>query len=173
MWANQRGPQQTVEPTQSGAASCHLPHQSKLFFTLKIYYDNLTINNFKVIHLSLLKYSLRTVMRQMRKISRIGRPVNWSSLRLIEGLFMLKGLMDYSVRVLKRVPYVFCDIHGHSRRKNVFLYGCSPQESWHFSDRALPDLPLDYLVSVPSIKVKSKLKAGNRFNLFKPTDIVV
>ncbi|KAG8315662.1 hypothetical protein J6590_066567 [Homalodisca vitripennis] len=61
-------------------------------------------------------------------------------------IYHTKGLLDYSVRVLKKVPYVFCDIHGHSRRKNVFLYGCSNQDSWLFSDRAQPDIPLDYLV---------------------------
>lgn len=51
------------------------------------------------------------------------------------------------MRTLKKVPYVFCDFHGHSRRKNVFLYGCSNQESWLDSDRAQPHVPLDYLVS--------------------------
>ncbi|XP_046661460.1 uncharacterized protein LOC124354792 isoform X1 [Homalodisca vitripennis] len=65
-------------------------------------------------------------------------------------IYHTKGLLDYSVRVLKKVPYVFCDIHGHSRRKNVFLYGCSNQDSWLFSDRAQPDIPLDYLV-LPNI----------------------
>ena len=25
---------------------------------------------------------------------------------------------------------VYCDYHGHSRKKNVFLYGCSPSMSW-------------------------------------------
>jgi hypothetical protein len=26
-------------------------------------------------------------------------------------------------------PQVFCDYHGHSRKKNVFLYGCSVKET--------------------------------------------
>ncbi|XP_054277494.1 cytosolic carboxypeptidase 1-like isoform X1 [Macrosteles quadrilineatus] len=65
-------------------------------------------------------------------------------------IYHTKGLIDYSVKVLKKVPYVFCDIHGHSRRKNVFLYGCSNQESWLYQDRAKLDQPLDYLV-LPNI----------------------
>ncbi len=27
------------------------------------------------------------------------------------------------------IPQVFCDYHGHSRKKNVFLYGCSMKET--------------------------------------------
>lgn len=61
-------------------------------------------------------------------------------------IYHTKGLIDYAVRLLKKIPYVFCDLHGHSRRKNVFLYGCSNQESWLESDRAEPDVPLDYLI---------------------------
>ncbi|KAF6780262.1 hypothetical protein AHF37_00266 [Paragonimus kellicotti] len=33
-----------------------------------------------------------------------------------------------------RQPYVFIDFHGHSRMKNIFLYGCSPLESWKSPD---------------------------------------
>lgn len=36
---------------------------------------------------------------------------------------------------------LFCDYHGHSRQKNVFLYGCSRQQSWRAADRG-PDSPL-------------------------------
>ncbi|XP_032696449.1 cytosolic carboxypeptidase 1 isoform X4 [Lontra canadensis] len=32
---------------------------------------------------------------------------------------------------------VYCDYHGHSRKKNVFMYGCSIKETvWHTSDNA-------------------------------------
>lgn len=40
-----------------------------------------------------------------------------------------KSLIHYLVAVNKK-PLVFCDFHGHSRRKNVFLFGCNPKESW-------------------------------------------
>lgn len=32
---------------------------------------------------------------------------------------------------------VYCDYHGHSRKKNVFMYGCSIKETvWHTHDNA-------------------------------------
>ena len=33
---------------------------------------------------------------------------------------------------------VYCDYHGHSRRKNIFMYGCSPQLSWMPNDTQNP-----------------------------------
>lgn len=33
---------------------------------------------------------------------------------------------------------VYCDYHGHSRRKNIFLYGCSPTMSWIPNDSVNP-----------------------------------
>ncbi|CAH8602774.1 unnamed protein product [Heterobilharzia americana] len=34
----------------------------------------------------------------------------------------------------ERAPYIFIDLHGHSRMKNIFLYGCSSSESWRHPD---------------------------------------
>jgi hypothetical protein len=62
--------------------------------------------------------------------------------------FPLQGLLAYCVHVLKKPPYVFCDYHGHSRRKNVFLYGCSNSDSWNEMDHSVPSNPADYLVSI-------------------------
>ena len=45
---------------------------------------------------------------------------------------------------------VFCDFHGHSCQKNVFMYGCSRMQSWWPGDRELPDDP-DYKVSFVGI----------------------
>ncbi|XP_055969890.1 cytosolic carboxypeptidase 4 [Sorex fumeus] len=39
-----------------------------------------------------------------------------------------KGLLHYLSRQGHR-PVVFCDFHGHSQKKNVFIYGCSAQET--------------------------------------------
>ncbi|XP_069685822.1 cytosolic carboxypeptidase 1-like isoform X2 [Periplaneta americana] len=61
-------------------------------------------------------------------------------------IYHTKGLLEYCVRVLKKSPFVFCDYHGHSRRKNVFLYGCSKADSWCPTDRADPDNPHQYLL---------------------------
>ncbi|XP_025264847.1 cytosolic carboxypeptidase 1 isoform X3 [Camponotus floridanus] len=61
-------------------------------------------------------------------------------------IYHTKGLMEYCARVLQRPPHVFVDYHGHSRRKNVFLFGCSRSGSWSAADRAKPDQPLQYLM---------------------------
>ncbi|CAG7728523.1 unnamed protein product [Allacma fusca] len=51
-------------------------------------------------------------------------------------IFNAKGLIEFSVRVRNKTPVLFCDLHGHSRKKNVFFYGCSRACSWHENDRA-------------------------------------
>ncbi|NWS38085.1 CBPC4 carboxypeptidase, partial [Probosciger aterrimus] len=43
-------------------------------------------------------------------------------------IYHAKGLLYY-LRSIGRTPLVFCDYHGHSQRKNVFLYGCSIKET--------------------------------------------
>jgi len=55
-------------------------------------------------------------------------------------IYHTKGLMQYVQMALGRGPLVFCDYHGHSRRKNVFLYGCSPLLSWVPDDDDNPTL---------------------------------
>ncbi|XP_044278531.1 cytosolic carboxypeptidase 4-like isoform X3 [Varanus komodoensis] len=43
-------------------------------------------------------------------------------------IYHTKGLLYY-LSIQGRAPVVFCDYHGHSQRKNVFLYGCSIKET--------------------------------------------
>uniref|UniRef100_A0A670Y683 AGBL carboxypeptidase 1 n=1 Tax=Pseudonaja textilis TaxID=8673 RepID=A0A670Y683_PSETE len=43
-------------------------------------------------------------------------------------IYHSKGLLYY-LKSQGRVPVVFCDYHGHSQRKNIFLYGCSIKET--------------------------------------------
>ncbi|NXD14947.1 CBPC4 carboxypeptidase, partial [Nothocercus nigrocapillus] len=43
-------------------------------------------------------------------------------------IYHSKGLLYY-LRSIGRAPLVFCDYHGHSQKKNVFLYGCSIKET--------------------------------------------
>ncbi|KFP59246.1 Cytosolic carboxypeptidase 1, partial [Cathartes aura] len=46
-------------------------------------------------------------------------------------IYHAKGLLQY-LAAIKRLPLVYCDYHGHSRKKNVFMYGCSIKETmWH------------------------------------------
>ncbi|XP_063395355.1 cytosolic carboxypeptidase 1-like isoform X2 [Cydia fagiglandana] len=61
-------------------------------------------------------------------------------------IYHTKGLIEYLVRVWKKPPLVYCDYHGHSRKKNVFFYGCAGAESWCGSDRSVPDEPVKYLM---------------------------
>ncbi|XP_051776799.1 cytosolic carboxypeptidase 4 isoform X1 [Erpetoichthys calabaricus] len=43
-------------------------------------------------------------------------------------IYHCKGLLSY-LNGIGKAPIVFCDYHGHSRKKNVFLYGCSIKET--------------------------------------------
>ncbi|XP_043102560.1 cytosolic carboxypeptidase 1 isoform X2 [Puntigrus tetrazona] len=43
-------------------------------------------------------------------------------------IYHSKSLLQY-LRATGRTPLVFCDYHGHSRKKNVFMYGCSIKET--------------------------------------------
>ncbi|XP_064312273.1 cytosolic carboxypeptidase 4 [Phalacrocorax carbo] len=43
-------------------------------------------------------------------------------------IYHAKGLLYY-LRSIGRAPLVFCDYHGHSQKKNVFVYGCSIKET--------------------------------------------
>ncbi|XP_071401439.1 cytosolic carboxypeptidase 4-like, partial [Centroberyx affinis] len=43
-------------------------------------------------------------------------------------IYHTKGFLYY-LNSIGRTPQVFCDYHGHSRKKNVFLYGCSVKET--------------------------------------------
>ncbi|XP_059051232.1 cytosolic carboxypeptidase 1-like [Achroia grisella] len=61
-------------------------------------------------------------------------------------IYHTKGLIEYLVRVWKKPPLVYCDYHGHSRKKNVFFYGCAGAESWCSNDRLVQDEPVNYLM---------------------------
>uniref|UniRef100_H0UWK9 tubulin-glutamate carboxypeptidase n=1 Tax=Cavia porcellus TaxID=10141 RepID=H0UWK9_CAVPO len=43
-------------------------------------------------------------------------------------IYHAKGLLQY-LSSIGRGPVVFCDFHGHSQKKNVFIYGCSIKET--------------------------------------------
>ncbi|RUS75866.1 hypothetical protein EGW08_016387 [Elysia chlorotica] len=48
-------------------------------------------------------------------------------------IYHTKGLLLY-LNMVNKTPMVFCDYHGHSRRKNIFMYGCAPSQSWIQND---------------------------------------
>lgn len=52
-------------------------------------------------------------------------------------IYHAKGLIQYIVEVLKRKPFVYVDLHGHSTKPNVFMFGNNPEESWRNSDHSI------------------------------------
>ncbi|KAK7595021.1 hypothetical protein V9T40_001454 [Parthenolecanium corni] len=64
--------------------------------------------------------------------------------QLHPSIYHTKGLLEYCTRILRRTPFIFCDFHGHSRRKNVFFFGCSNQESWLEADRNIPNVGIEH-----------------------------
>ncbi|KAE9547372.1 hypothetical protein FO519_009416 [Halicephalobus sp. NKZ332] len=51
-------------------------------------------------------------------------------------IYHAKGLIQYMVDVLHKKPFVFVDLHGHSTKPNVFMFGNNPEESWRMSDHS-------------------------------------
>ena len=52
-------------------------------------------------------------------------------------IFHSKGLIQYLVDIQHIKPFVFVDLHGHSRRPNVFMFGNNPEESWRNADHSI------------------------------------
>ncbi|KAL3092895.1 hypothetical protein niasHT_020278 [Heterodera trifolii] len=50
-------------------------------------------------------------------------------------IYHAKGLLQYMDDLAKKRPFAFVDLHGHSRKSNVFMYGNNLEESWRQSDR--------------------------------------
>ncbi|XP_069979265.1 cytosolic carboxypeptidase 1 isoform X2 [Penaeus vannamei] len=56
-------------------------------------------------------------------------------------IYGAKSLLEYLRSISKQKVRVFCDLHGHSRQKNVFMYGCSRMQSWWLGDKEFLDHP--------------------------------
>uniref|UniRef100_A0A672F6B0 ATP/GTP binding protein-like 1 n=1 Tax=Salarias fasciatus TaxID=181472 RepID=A0A672F6B0_SALFA len=56
-------------------------------------------------------------------------------------IYHTKGFLYY-LNSIGRTPLVYCDYHGHSRKKNVFLYGCSVKETLWQSGSAVDTVGL-------------------------------
>ncbi|XP_025832353.1 cytosolic carboxypeptidase 1-like [Agrilus planipennis] len=50
-------------------------------------------------------------------------------------IYYLKSIVGYAVKILEHPIATFIDIHGHSRKKFFFFYGCDPKKSWNSADR--------------------------------------
>nr|CAH0112955.1 unnamed protein product [Daphnia galeata] len=61
------------------------------------------------------------------------------------------GLLEFICRILDAKPAVLCDMHGHSRRFNAFVYGCKGSQSWCPDDWSQKDGQGDH----PTMKHKN------------------
>ncbi|ODN03805.1 Cytosolic carboxypeptidase 1 [Orchesella cincta] len=68
-------------------------------------------------------------------------------------IYNTKMLIAYCCRVRGKEPSVFLDLHGHSRRKNAFFYGCSFARSWRQEDRITPENPQKLYALAESMSV--------------------
>ncbi|KAM3722028.1 Cytosolic carboxypeptidase [Dirofilaria immitis] len=53
-------------------------------------------------------------------------------------IYHSKAIIQYIIDVLEKKPFLFIDIHGHSKNFNLFLYGNNPDNSWRALDHSLP-----------------------------------
>ncbi|XP_032906011.1 cytosolic carboxypeptidase 4 [Amblyraja radiata] len=51
-------------------------------------------------------------------------------------IYHTKGLLSY-MKSIGKTPLVYCDYHGHSRKKNSFMYGCSVKETLWQSESSI------------------------------------
>ncbi|EYC43966.1 hypothetical protein Y032_0476g2153 [Ancylostoma ceylanicum] len=52
-------------------------------------------------------------------------------------IYHSKAIIQFMCDILKRPPFVFVDLHGHSRKANVFMFGNNPEESWREEDKTM------------------------------------
>ncbi|CDW52434.1 cytosolic carboxypeptidase 1 [Trichuris trichiura] len=52
---------------------------------------------------------------------------------LFPSVYHAKNLIGY-LHHIGKTPLVYCDFHGHSRKKNIFAYGNNPNLSWYSGD---------------------------------------
>ncbi|XP_067931710.1 cytosolic carboxypeptidase 1-like [Watersipora subatra] len=74
-------------------------------------------------------------------------------------IYHTKGMLLF-MKQMQRTPLVYCDYHGHSRKKNVFLYGCSASQSWMTDDVDNPSVLADKTEDM-SYKMLPKILAHN------------
>ncbi|KAF7638683.1 Peptidase_M14 domain-containing protein [Meloidogyne graminicola] len=65
-------------------------------------------------------------------------------------IFNTKALIQYMVEILKIPPFSFIDLHGHSRKANIFMYGNNPMESWCSADNSFESKTFSLLPEILS-----------------------
>ncbi|CAH8597071.1 unnamed protein product [Schistosoma mattheei] len=77
-------------------------------------------------------------------------------------IYHTKMLMEL-LTFCERSPYIFIDFHGHSRMKNIFLYGCSSIESW-----LCPDIKNPTYRGINQLEDNSYRKLADILNQLSP-----
>ncbi|VDP16723.1 unnamed protein product [Schistosoma margrebowiei] len=77
-------------------------------------------------------------------------------------IYHTKMLMEF-LTLCERSPYIFIDFHGHSRMKNIFLYGCSSIESW-----LCPDIKNPTYRGINQLEDNSYRKLADILNQLSP-----
>ena len=68
--------------------------------------------------------------------------------KLHPSIYHAKGALSYIKQALNKDIFLYCDFHGHSRKKNMFLYGCSSMQSWWPMDQEFDEDPAVFLVNI-------------------------
>lgn len=91
------------------------------------------------------------------------------SMLLHPTIYHVKGLLLY-LQSIEKTPLVYCDFHGHSRKKNVFMYGCSTAATLAASSSSSGEVDSSDLVDSVRERV-AELSGSESTSSMDPSDI--
>lgn len=80
-------------------------------------------------------------------------------------VFHTKELVHFLANEVGKRPVVFCDIHGHTRKKNFFIFGCASSQSWLRADRVRTDVEHKFEVTMAILRTRKPEAVGNSTSL--------
>lgn len=92
----------------------------------------------------------------------------YPSMLLHPTIYHVKGLLLY-LQSIEKTPLVYCDFHGHSRKKNVFMYGCSTAATIAANSSSSGDVDSDLVDSVR--ERVAELSGSDSTSSMDPSDI--
>lgn len=92
----------------------------------------------------------------------------YPSMLLHPTIYHVKGLLLY-LQSIEKTPLVYCDFHGHSRKKNVFMYGCSTAATLAASSSSSADIESDLVDSVR--ERVAELSGSDSTSSMDPSDV--
>lgn len=90
------------------------------------------------------------------------------SMLLHPTIYHAKGLLLY-LQSIEKTPLVYCDFHGHSRKKNVFMYGCSTAATLAANSSSSGDVDSDLVDSVR--ERVAELSGSDSTSSMDPSDV--